>query len=146
MVRDREYPGPSDVGIFGTWTVPVEGGTERVQALLIGTASTRQTRHSHAGEHVPDRRPCPACRWFEVRIFEHGFNQTGYTVATTGASDIPGESDRGRVQYARDAFEAVHMLSSPGDGANRFLSAPVRDALEQAARTDQAVAEALRAW
>jgi hypothetical protein len=146
MVKDREYPTGADVGTFGTWYVPVAGGVERVQALLIGTASTKQERHTHAGDQVADSRPCPACRWFEVRIFAHGFGETGYTVHTAGMSDLPGESDRGRAQSARDAFEAVHLLSSPGDGGRRFLSAPVRDALEQAALTDAAVSAALREW
>lgn len=146
MVKDREYPDMSYVGTWGTFQVPGESGLESVRARLIGLASTRQDRHTHAGDRVADSRPCPACRWFEVRVFQHGFGETGYTVATAGMSDLPGETDRGRVQSARDAFEAVHLLSSPGDGGRRFLSAPVRDALEQASGIDPDTSTALREW
>jgi hypothetical protein len=145
---EHHFPGPEDVGQYATnWTVPVDGGTEDVhRAQLIGSARTKQDRHTHGGDFVTDSRPCPACRWFEVLIFLHGFGETGYSVHTSGVSNVPGEDDRGRVQRARDAFEAVHLLSSPGSGGRRFLSAPVRDALEQAALTDAPTAEALREW
>lgn len=146
MAKNREYPDASCVGMWGTWKVPGAGGTETVRAQLVGLASTWQERHTHAGQAVSDSRPCPACRWFEVRVFARGFGETGYVMSTAGMSDLPREDDRGRVQEARDAFEAVHILSSPADGGRRFLSAPVRDALEKAAHWAPEFTAALADW
>lgn len=148
-VNKHGYPGVEDIGRRDNWLVPVDDGLTTISATLIGTATTYKDRHTHSGDVVPDDRPCPHCRWFEVRLFADdrpGRSRT-YLVHTGGITSVPGEHDRGRIQQARDAYEAVYVLSSPGRGPHRFLSAPVREALGLAAKNgDEEIARVLREW
>jgi hypothetical protein len=135
------HPEPEDVGTEGSWVIPLSStGTADFAGRLLGFASTRQEVHSHTGRFT-DGRPCTACRWFETAVFATAGSR--YSVLTSGMSNMPGETDRTKLREARDAMEAVFMLSSPGAGRGRFLSKPVQEMLEQAGEQDNGIGTAL---
>jgi len=144
-----EYPEEADVGRTDLWVLPVSSGADSIEfrGLLTGAASTRSDSHSHPGNFVPDRRRCPACRWFETRVFRESAGSGPCLIYNVGMSDVPGEDDRIKWQSARDAYEAVFLMSGTAEETGRrFLSHVVRRALEQSAEYDPEFKAALARW
>jgi hypothetical protein len=141
--RAELYPQPDEVGESDTWHLPLKSGTLDFDATFLGVASARQDKHNHEGEHAPKGRRCPACRWYEPRIFKIADNGK-YLLYTLGCSDIPGEIDVPRYRYAADAFEAIfNMATHDPDKNTRFLTTPAKMMFLMAAEHDDAVADAL---
>jgi hypothetical protein len=144
-----DYPQPDEVGSTAAWELPLmEGGTLKTTAEFLGMATSQQDVHSHPGDYVPDNRPCPACRWFEQRIFRETGAERRYLIYTISASDLPGEVDRIRFRWAKDAYEAVFVVSVPNQwsAGKRFLPGQVRQTLEMAAERDPGIGEALAGY
>jgi hypothetical protein len=141
--RTKLYPQPDEVGEEDTWLLPLDhGGELEVFGVFLGVASARQDKHNHGGRFTPQDRRCPACRWYEPRIFRETDGARRYVLYTLGCSDMPGETDRPRYRYASDAHEAIFTMSTP-KGDTRFLTAPARSLFEMAARRDDEIRQAL---
>lgn len=142
--RAELYPQEDEVGETDNWHLPLlNGKTIDIGASFLGVASARQDKHNHPGDHAPKGRRCPACRWYEPRIFK--IEGTGkYLLYTLGCSDIPGEIDVPRYRYATDAFEAIfNMATHDPEKQVRFLTTPARMMFLMAAQHDPAIADAL---
>lgn len=142
--RSELYPTPDEVGEEDTWHLPLlRAGTLDLDAVFLGVASARQDRHNHPGEFAPADRRCPACRWYEPRIFR--ISDSGkYLVYTLGCSDMPGEVDVPRYRYAADAYEVIFNMSTIDEvTGNRFLTIPAKQMFLMAAEHDPDIAEAL---
>jgi hypothetical protein len=93
---------------------------------------------------VTDSRKCPACRWFEPRIFHETEGEHRYVIYTIGCSDVPGEKDLPRYRFGRDAFEALSVMKTPHPTTGvRSLVGVTRRMFEQAARLDPEIKKAL---
>lgn len=148
MITDERradlYPQEDEVGESDTWRLPLLSDKELVfEGDFLGVASARQDRHNHAGDFAQKGRRCPACRWYEPRIFK--IKDTGkYLLYTLGCSEVPGEIDVPRYRYAVDAFEAVfNMATHDSEKSTRFLTTPARMMFLMAAEHDPAIADAL---
>lgn len=142
--RAELYPQPDEIGDHDTWHLPLlHEGTLDLDAVFLGVASARQDKHNHAGEFADRGRRCPACRWYEPRIFRVG-DSGKYLMYTLGCSDVPGEVDVPRYRYAADAHEAIfNMATHDSEKSTRFLTTPARMMFLMAAEHDRAIAEAL---
>lgn len=142
--RAELYPQEDEVGEADVWHLPLmHGKTIDVDGTFLGVASARQDKHNHAGEHAPQGRRCPACRWYEPRIFKIEGNGK-YLLYTLGCSDLPDEIDVPRYRYATDAFEAIfNMATHDAEKNARFLTTPARLMFLMAAEHDEAIADAL---
>lgn len=144
--RAELYPQPDEVGEDLVWELPLSYGKLTVEGVFLGMASARQDKHNHAGQYPPQGRRCPACRWYEPRLFREGDGERRYVLYSLGCSDLPHETDRPRYRYAADADEAIFSMSTPKDGT-RFLTAPAMSMFRMAAGYDPDIAEALeRQW
>jgi len=144
--RAELYPQPDEVGESDTWRLPLVQEKElELNAEFLGVASARQDKHNHSGEFAPKGRRCPACRWYEPRIFR--VIATGkYLLYTLGCSNLPGEIDVPRYRYAADAHEAIfNMATHDAEKGTRFLTTPAKMMFLMAAENDPAIAEALLA-
>lgn len=142
--RAELYPQEDEIGDQDTWRLPLQDGKIlEIDAVFLGVASARQDKHNHSGEHAPEGRRCPACRWYEPRIFK--VSDSGkYLLYTLGCSDLPGEIDVPRYRYAADAFEAVFNMATHDPEKNtRFLTTPARMMFLKASEHDPALGEAL---
>jgi hypothetical protein len=123
------------------YELPVPDGTETVTGRLIGYASSHRDRHSpHPMTHARPGEKCPACRWFEVRIFrlEPADDQRGvYAVHTQGPSRVPGEIVKCRLVFAQTGYEVIELLTVRQDSV--FLPAASSRALSQAAGLDRGI-------
>lgn len=143
--RAELYPQPDEVGESDTWHLPLMGNSQAldVSGTFLGVASARQDKHNHPGRFAPRDRRCPACRWYEPRIFRIEGNRK-YLLYTLGCSDMPGEIDVPRYRYAADAFEAVfNMATHDAEHNTRFLTTPAKMMFLMAAEHDEAIADAL---
>lgn len=144
--RTELYPQEDEVGDSLRWDLPLNHGGLEFEGIFLGVASARQDRHAHGGEFTPPGRRCPACRWYEPRIFRETTGAHRYVLYTLGCSDLPGETDRPRYRYAADAYEAIFIMSTP-KGDTRFLTSPAMRMFEMAAVRDDEIEEALaRQW
>jgi hypothetical protein len=148
MITDERradlYPQPDEVGESDTWSLPLmQGKTLEIDAAFLGVASARQDKHNHAGTFAPKGRRCPACRWYEPRIFK--VTETGkYLLYTLGCSNLPGEVDVPRYRYAADAHEAIfNMATNDAEHGTRFLTTPAKMMFLMAAQHDATLAAAL---
>lgn len=152
MITDKRrtelYPQLDEVGEEFDIDLPLSHGVLPFQGVFLGVASARQDKHNHGGPHPPYGRRCPACRWYEPRIFRETGGTRRYVLYTLGCSDLPGETDQPRYRYADDAYEAIFIMSTPStDGDSRFLTAPARRMFQMAAGNDEEIKEALsRQW
>ena len=149
MITDERraalYPQEDEIGDEGAWDLPLQDGKAlEIDAVFLGVASARQDKHNHSGDHAPAGRRCPACRWYEPRIFK--VNGGKYLLYTLGCSDMPGEIDVPRYRYATDAYEAIFNMATHDPEKNtRFLTTPARMMFLMAAESDPAIADALLA-
>jgi hypothetical protein len=144
--RTELYPQPDEVGEEFDLDLPLEHGSLPVHGVFLGVASARQDKHNHAGEFTPGGRRCPACRWYEPRLFRETAPPRRYVLYTLGCSNMPGETDRPRYRFAEDAYEAIFTMSTPS-GDTRFLTAPAMALFKMAALHDVEIKEALdRQW
>lgn len=142
--RTELYPQEAEIGDEGAWDLPLQDGkTLEIDAVFLGVSTARQDKHNHSGEHVPEGRRCPACRWYEPRLFK--ISDSGkYLLYTLGCSDLPGEIDVPRYRYAADAFEVIFNMATHDPRKNtRFLTTPARMMFLAAADHDPAIADAL---
>lgn len=142
--RAELYPQENEIGDTDVWDLPLLHGKElTINAMFIGVASARQDKHNHAGRFAPAGRRCPACRWYEPRIFK--ITETGkYLLYTLGCSDLPDEVDVPRYRYATDAHQAIFDMATHDPEKNtRFLTTPAKMMFLMAADHDAAIAEAL---
>lgn len=143
--RAELYPQPDEVGESDTWHLPLAHETLDLSGTFLGVASARQDKHNHPGKFAPKGRRCPACRWYEPRIFRVDGNGK-FLLYTLGCSDIPGEIDVPRYRYATDAHEAIFNMATHDPEKNtRFLTTPARMMFLMAAEHDPSIAEALLA-
>lgn len=141
------YPQADEVGDDLEWNLPLEhGSTLLVSGIFLAVASARQDKHNHGGAFTPPGRRCPACRWYEPRLFRETTGARRYVLYTLGCSEMPGESDRPRYRYGADAYEAIFTMSTP-KGDTRFLTGPAMALFRMAAERDDEIREALtRQW
>lgn len=141
--RAELYPQPDEAGEHDTWVLPLLDGELEITGTFIGVASARQDKHSHSGPAAPPETRCPACRWYEPRVFR--IDETGkYLLYTLGCSDIPGETDIPRYRYAANAHEVIfNMATQHEESGTRFLTTPARLMFRMAANHDPDIAEAL---
>ena len=123
-----------------TFELPVPGGSETITAQLLGYATSHRMRHNkHANEQfaIPGEK-CPACRWFEARIFRLATDHDGaiFAVHTQGPSLVPGEIMKCRLAYGQSGYEVVELLTVRKADAI-FLPAASSRALAQAAGLDR---------
>lgn len=143
--RAELYPQPDEVGESDTWHLPLMHGDLDLTGTFLGVASARQDKHNHAGRFAPKGRRCPACRWYEPRIFRVEGNGK-FLLYTLGCSDIPGEVDVPRYRYAADAHEAIFNMATHDPEKNtRFLTTPAKMMFLMAAEHDETIADALLA-
>lgn len=137
-----------------------DGEIIMVRGRLLGFATSHREVHSHetrpnaAGEPtvfaVPGER-CPACRWFEVRLFDvetelspigEPIDRRGrYLVITAGMSVVPGEVIMRRSSWSDSGYEVVELLTQRR-GKHPYLPAPSARVLSQAAAWDSGIREA----
>lgn len=141
--RTELYPQDDEVGETDIWDLPLEHDKDlEVRGIFLGVASARQDKHNHGGDFTPPGRRCPACRWYEPRIFRETGSERRYVLYTLGCSNMPGETDRPRFRFAADAHEAIFIMSTP-KGDTRFLTAPAMKMFEMAAGHDIEIKKAL---
>jgi hypothetical protein len=137
------YPQPDEVGETDVWELPTMNGTIFVEGTFLGSATSQQESHSHAGETVPDDRKCPRCRWFEPRIFWEQ-DRSRYVLYTIGCSDVPGEVDFIRFRFGRDAHEAITSMMTPHPVTGvRGIVGVTKRMFEEAAKHDTHLLSAL---
>lgn len=152
--RAELYPQDDEVGEEAVWELPLgmidttnwdePANHLTVDGVFLGVATARQDKHNHPGPTAPPGRRCPACRWFEPRVFRELSGAKRYVMYTLGCSNMPGESDRPRYRYANDAHEAIFVMSTVNDDTgNRFLSSPAQRMFEMAGQWDMDIAQAL---
>jgi hypothetical protein len=124
------------------WELPVPSDTEIIHGALLGHASSHRVRHSVHRQNrnfAPKGDKCPACRWFEARIFRlHSHVRATYAVHTLGMTIVPGEFTKCRLALARTGYEVVELLTVRRDDA-AFLPAAASRALSQAAGLDDGI-------
>lgn len=89
---------------------------------------------------VSSRQGSGQGRWTEIRIYR---TDTGrYVTEMVACSDHPGESDRAHVQVF-DAADEISRGLQRRDGARRYMTNIAQHAMREAARKDDAIADAL---
>lgn len=144
-----DLPGPADAGRTGEWRLPVADGDEQmiVTGRFLGVGSSARRAHSeHVGRFARVGERCPACRWFEARIFRFGEEADGdYVVYNVGQSAVPGETPRYTLRRVATAEEVVDFLttrrSGSGDLVSVTISLPAEVVLSQASHHDVDIRE-----
>jgi len=124
-----------------TYSLPTPDDSVELTGQLIGYASSQRFRHSnHPNTHAAKGEKCPACRWFEARIFRlQESNPSGvYAVHTQGPSLVPDEIVKCRLSYAQSGYEVVELLTVRRVN-EIFLPAASSRALSQAAAFDEGI-------
>lgn len=138
-----ELPGEAQAGDYGTWTLPIADGESEslvITGRFLGVGSSRRSTHvGHPGtpfQRVGGR--CPACRWFEPRIFRVDDGPPGarYLIFYVGQSRVPNEVPRVRYEWVLSPHEVIEALTTRRDG-EAFLTLPAGRVLAQAATFDE---------
>jgi len=137
---------------------PTGAGGPSVRDATVATSTSTSTR-------------CPACRWFEARIFavdaelspddvctcdvppdavdhEHAPHcgeepaRARYLVLTYGRTVVDGEHQRRRAVWTNSTFEVIEVLTQRAQGGEKFIPAPAARALAQAAALDDVLRDA----
>lgn len=126
-----------------TFRVITGQGPQEVRGTLLGTASSRVSRHNHDRRRpCPPYRRCSACRWTEITVVRSGER---YVLISEGFSDVEGEIPYGKVSVASTAYDAVRRLHRQVGGRGEYhLPAVARKALVQAAGVDPEFREEMR--
>lgn len=116
----------------------------------LAHASSQRPQHTHPTRHwaIPHER-CSACRWFEAGIYVVTESAAlrdqpvgAYVLETSGKTIVPNERDRFRVRVFVDPWVVVAKLMKRHDN-DVYLPPVSKNVLEQAARKDKKIAEAL---
>lgn len=155
METDVMLPGSGEVGATDIWHLPIpEGdatpdGRMAIEATFLGMSSSyqpghmRRSLHNHPDfEYAPKRVRCPACRWFESRIFRETGGRRRFLVYNTGQSSVPGESARIRYEWCRNAHEVLEVLVTQEPGVDPCFTSPARRVLGQASGFDHDLRDA----
>lgn len=159
MTDHLDLPTARHAGERGSWQLPVgrEGAVKSIpDATFLGFGTTERSRHINHDDrdYAPPRVKCPACRWYESRLFkvhDSATHSTHYLLHHVGASIVPGEVDLCRYEEAYSAHEVVELLTvRPGpddvDGHGRrrepFLTRPGARVLALAAGHDDEMDDA----
>jgi hypothetical protein len=162
-----DVPAVDALNTENEWDLEVRDGQRMlVVGRLLGFASSRRTDHTHGRTYDTGReydRPardaqasrCPACRWFEIRIFHvsgvdaepTGEHQSGfpgpYLVHSLGPSVVLGERTFVRAEFARTGYEVIELCTvRRGDRGEPYLPAAAARALSQAAGVDRGIQDA----
>jgi hypothetical protein len=162
-------PGRDEVGRSGAWDLPVDDGTghQIIRGTFIGFATSQRREHELGryirGELVdvthfatPDRelyaepgQRCGRCRWFEPRIFRLDpdpdvppaqRNVPRYAIHYTGATRVPGESQRSRLAIVTGAHSLLEQATARDVEQRRaFITPPMARCLAMAAEYDEDV-------
>lgn len=139
------------------WSLEVRDGEMlTVTARLLGFASSRRLEHTHGRTYDTGRdhdRPardaqasrCPACRWFEIRIFrvDDTRHPGPYLVHSLGPSVVTGERTFVRAEFAQTGYEVIELCTvRRGDRGEPYLPAAAARALSQAAGVDRGIQDA----
>jgi hypothetical protein len=142
---------------------------------LIGFATSQRENHSHPSRDedggpiyvAPGGDRCPACRWFEVRIFlvsreyqddctcdappgndvTHAEDcgavpaRARYLVLTYGLTLVPNEINKRRASWTNSPYEIIEILTQRGAGGS-FLPATSARVIAQAAVYDAGIRDA----
>lgn len=153
MTTRVDLPTARDVNTRGAWELPV-GRAGQVHLLadatFLGFGSTERTKHTnHASDYATPGVKCPACRWYESRLFKvHDEHAHHYVVHHVGASVVPGEVYLHRYEDAWSAHEVIELFTirpHPDDSAPDarprapFLTRPGAHVLAVAAGFDEEV-------
>lgn len=88
-------------------------------------------------EHAAAGERCPACRWFEVRIY--ALEDDTWAVETVGETTIPGEVTKRQVWFCDTPRRVVACLVQHR-GGDYFIPSTSRRALDDAAEQDERLA------
>lgn len=157
MTTYTDLPTAEAAGERAAWVLPVgrSGGTHTVNdATFLGYGSTERSRHkNHDGsEFAPQGVKCPACRWYESRLFKlHPPASAGtgtdngssrrqhYLIHHVGASNVPGEVDLCRYEETYSAHGVVEAFTVRPHSGKPFLTRPGALVLAGAAAHDNEV-------
>jgi hypothetical protein len=131
---------PTTQGQFETFELPTPDGPLSIQAYLLGHATSHRPKHKQHrnGSFAAPREKCSACRWFEVRIFrlDPQRHREIFAVHTLGATMIPDEIVKCRLEFAQTGYEVIEVLTVR-QSDTVFLPAASSRALSQAAGLDR---------
>lgn len=127
--------------------VTSRGEELEVRGHPLGTASSRAEGHNHGPNEISPRyRRCSACRWTEITVVLRGDGR--YALISEGLTSVEGEVPYARVSVAANAEDAVRRLHRHDrrtpDPEEFFLPRVARNALLDAARYDESIAESMR--
>lgn len=147
-------PGPTDLGRYNTWVLPMQDGTKvEFEGFFLGMSSSQKAHHeNHNGAPYgmngtwtsPDHR-CGACRWFEPRIFVQSDGQRFYGLYKLGATIVPGETHRISFEQVGSPMELIELLTVPKNG-KAVLTIPGRRVIAQATGYDEEIKSAYLDW
>lgn len=146
-VMSTSLPDFAEAGDPGRWTFTDRYGSEtEIEGDFLGMGSSHRPSHQHRfPPYAEPGKPCSACRWTEVRIFQESGAPRRYLVVRTGHSTVPEEETRTSFGYLGTASEVVRSLISWSDEGAASLAYGPRQALVQASAYDDGLSEAYEA-
>lgn len=150
---NTNLPDFAEAGDLGRWTFTDRyGSVAEIEGDFLGMGSSHRPSHQHRfPPYAEPGKPCSACRWTEVRLFQEceapeGGERSGrYLVVRTGRSAVPGEETRTSFGYLDTASEVVRSLISWSEDGAASLAYGPRQALVQASTYDDGLNEAYEA-
>jgi hypothetical protein len=105
-------PQERDAGRTGRWVLPVDGRDPFIfegTFLGLGASGPRGHRDHMPGEWAAKGTRCNGCRWAEIRLFKF---DAGYVIYLAGISRVPGETTRGKVDWAQQPDDVIELLTT----------------------------------
>lgn len=137
-MQTTPLPPFTETGEPGDWDFTDKyGSSARLKGDFLGMGSSRDGRLAHIHQFPPHAKRgqhCSACRWMEVRIFQHEDHR--YLIVQTARSVVPGERDLTILGWAMNASELIAALISREPSGKPSLSFVARQALETASDYD----------
>lgn len=140
-------PDFAEAGDPGLWSFTDRyGSVTSVRGHFLGMGSSHRPSHQHRfPPYAEPGKPCSACRWTEVRIFQESGDPGRYLVVRTGRSAVPEEETRTSFGYLDTASEVVRSLISWSEEGAASLAYGPRQALVQSSAYDDGLSEAYEA-
>lgn len=112
-----------------------------IEGRLLSEASSHRDEHVRLvhdeGEYAAIGERCPACRWFEIRVY--AVDDGTWVVETVGQSIVPGEIVKRQVWFCDTPRRVVACLVQHR-GNEYFIPNTSRRALDDAAEQDENLA------
>lgn len=118
--------------------VSTDRGDEEVSGHVLGQASSRRLRHTHAGRWPDTGTRCSACRWTKITILydDDASQERRYIVVSEGMSVLPGERTLGKVERTSSPLWVIECLHRRNREKQTYLSLVARSAILNAAEQD----------